>query len=77
MNCDERGRLLALHNQAALAIARTIEDLLKSAESASSVVYDLRRHAAGKARVGFESARLAYEAHVREHCCEPGSLVGV
>jgi hypothetical protein len=72
MNCDERRR----RNQATLANVKTIEDLLQGAETVSSVVYDIRRHAARKARVSFESASLAYEAHVRQHCCEPSSLVG-
>jgi hypothetical protein len=76
MNCDERGRLLGLYNRAKLAVDRTIEDLLQGAEPVSSVVYEMRRHAAKKARVGFELARLAYESHVSEHCGEPGNLVG-
>jgi hypothetical protein len=76
MNCDEERRLLRLHNQAKLAVDRTIEELLQGGGPDFSVVYDIRRHAAKKARGEFELARLAYEAHISDHCCEPGSLVG-
>ncbi len=33
-------------------------------------MYDIRRHAAEKARIGFELAGLAYESHVDQHHCE-------
>jgi hypothetical protein len=70
MKCEERARLLGVYNQATLAISTTVEDLLYGVGSGSSVMYDIRRHAAEKARVGFERAGLAYEAHVGEHHCE-------
>ena len=70
MKCDERAGLLNAYNGAALAISITVEDLLNSAGVVSSAIYDLRRHAAEKARIQFEFARLAYEVHVREHRCE-------
>jgi len=62
--------LLAVYNQATLAISTTVDDLLHGARAASSVMYELRRHAAEKARLAFERAGLAYDSHVREHHCE-------
>jgi hypothetical protein len=70
MKCDERARLLSAYNRATLAISIKVEDLLQSAGVVSSAIYDLRRHAAEKARIGLEFARLAYDLHVREHRCE-------
>jgi len=70
MKCIERARLLGVYNQATLAISTTVEDLLHGVGASSSVMYDIRRHAAEKARIGFEQAGLAYESHVREHHCE-------
>jgi hypothetical protein len=70
MPCEERARLLGVYNQATLAISTTVEDLLHGAGAASSLIYDIRRHAAEKARIGFEAAGLAYELHVHEHHCE-------
>jgi hypothetical protein len=77
MECDERVQLLGAYNRATLAISTAVEDLLYGVGAVSSVLYNLRRHAAGKARIGFELARLAYEAHLREHRCEAGSYVGI
>ena len=76
MNCDERVRLLSVHNKAALAISRTVEDLLDGGVGGSRVMYEIRRHAAGKARAGFELAWRAYEAHVDQHGCEVSNFVG-
>jgi len=70
MKCEERARLLGLYNQATLAISTTVEDLLHGVGAGSSVMYDIRRHAAEKARIGFELAGLAYESHVGEHHCD-------
>ena len=69
MLCQERARLLGAYNQATLAISTTIDDLLYGAGAVSSVIYNIRRHAAEKARIGFERASLAYESHVGEHHC--------
>ena len=69
MKCEERARLLGVYNQAALAISTTVDDLLYGAGAVSRVMYDIRRHAAEKARVGFERASFAYESHVGEHHC--------
>jgi hypothetical protein len=69
MKCNERARLLSAKNRAALAVSTTVEELLNGVGIVSCVVYDLRRHAAAEARIGFEFARLPYEAHLREHCC--------
>ena len=68
--CNERARLLGLYNQATLAISTTLEDLLHGPRSASSVMYEIRRHATEKARIAFERAGLAYASHVEEHHCE-------
>jgi hypothetical protein len=75
MKCDEKARLLGAYNRATLASSMSIENLLHGPGlhgpgTASSVIYDMRRHAAEKARTGFELARLAYDAHVRQHDCE-------
>ncbi len=70
MMCEERARLLGVFNQATLAISTTVEDLLHGAGACSGVMYDMRRHAAEKARIGFEQANLAYESHVDQHHCE-------
>ena len=70
MKCEERARLLGLYNQATLAISTTVEDLLHGVGTGSSVMYDIRRHATEKARIGFELAGLAYETHVGQHHCE-------
>lgn len=70
MPCEERARLLGVYNRATLAISTTVEDLLHGVAASSSLLYDIRRHAAEKARIGFESAELAYEAHVHQHRCE-------
>jgi hypothetical protein len=69
MKCDERARLLGSYNRAALAISTTVDDLLHDVGVVSNVIYDLRRHAARKARIGFELATLAYDAHVSAHRC--------
>ncbi|HSR06805.1 MAG TPA: hypothetical protein VLM42_06620 [Bryobacteraceae bacterium] len=62
--------MLGAYNQATLAISTTVEELLHGVGASSSLLYDIRRHAAEKARIGFELAELAYEAHVHEHHCE-------
>ena len=69
MKCEERARLLGLYNQATLAISTTVDDLLYGVRAASCVMYDIRRHAAEKARLEFERASLAYELHIGEHHC--------
>ena len=70
MQCEERARLLGVYNQAPLAISTSVEDLLHGVGASSSLLYDIRRHAAEKARIGFELAELAYESHVGQHRCE-------
>jgi hypothetical protein len=70
MKCEERARLLGVYNQATLAISTTVEELLHGIGASSSVLYDIRRHAAEKARIGFELAEFAYESHVGQHHCE-------
>jgi hypothetical protein len=75
MKCDERARLLGLFNKATLASSISIENLLHGPVShdtgaGSSLIYDMQRHLAEKARSGFEFARLAYDAHVSVHHCE-------
>ena len=70
MMCEERARLLSVYNRDTLAISTTVEDLLHGAGAGSSIIYDIRRHAAEKARIGFELAGLAYESHIHEHRCE-------
>ena len=62
--------MLGVYNQATLAISTTVEDLLHGVGASSNLLYDIRRHAAEKARTGFELAELAYEAHVHQHHCE-------
>ncbi len=61
---------MSVYNQATLAISTTVEDLLHGVGAGSRVMYDIRRHAAEKARIGFELAGLAYESHVDQHHCE-------
>ncbi len=70
MKCEERTRLLGVYNQATLAISTSVDDLLHGAALVSPAIYDMRRHAAEKARIAFERAGFAYESHVREHHCE-------
>jgi hypothetical protein len=70
MKCDERTRLLGAYNRATLTLSTAVQHLLNSGEA--SAAYDLHRYTADKARIEFESARLAYEAHVQEHHCEGG-----
>ena len=70
MPCEERARLLGLYNQATLAISTTVENLLHGVAASSSILYDIRRHAAEKARTAFELAEFAYEAHVHQHHCD-------
>ena len=70
MPCEERARLLGVYNQATLAICTTVETLLHGVGASSSLLYDIRRHAAEKARIGFQLAELSYEAHVKQHHCE-------
>jgi hypothetical protein len=70
MPCEERARLLGVFNRATLAISTTVEDLLHGVGASSSLLYDIRRHAAEKARIGFELAEFAYESHVHQHHCE-------
>jgi hypothetical protein len=70
MRCEEGTRLLGVYNQATLAISTSVENLLHGVGACSSVLYDIRRHAAEKARIGFELAELAYESHVGQHHCE-------
>ena len=75
MLCDERDRLLGLYNCGALAISITVDDLLHGVGPVSRIMYNIRRHAAAKARHGFELARLAYENHINEHGCETSILI--
>ena len=77
MKCDERARLLGAYNRATMAISITAGDLLHGVAVASRAIYDIRRHAAERARLGFELAGLAYEAHVREHRCEAPLMAGI
>lgn len=75
MNCAEKNRLLSAHNQANLALTSCVQQLL-SAEGMPVAVYAARRRDAQTARLEFESARLAYEAHVTAHRCENGAGSG-
>ena len=68
--CEERARLLGVYNRATLAVSTTVEDLLHGAGAGSSIIYDIRRHAAEKARIAFELAGLAYKSHIHDHHCE-------
>lgn len=77
MPCEERARLLGVYNQATLAISTSVEDLLHGVAASSSILYDIRRHTAEKARAGFELAELAYEAHVNKHHCDARSNVPI
>jgi len=67
--------LLNVFNKATLANSISIENMLNSflqrPGGLSSAIYNMGRHRAGKARNGFEIARLAYDAHVGMHHCEP------
>jgi hypothetical protein len=74
MECYERPRLLGDCNRAALALSITVDELLHGVDAGSSIIYDRRRHAAEKARVGFELAQRTYETHVDWHGCEPTRL---
>jgi hypothetical protein len=76
MECDERARLLNAHNKAALEFSIAIDELLVGVGGRSSLVYDLRRRAAERARAEFEPARSAYETHVGEHGCETSNFLG-
>lgn len=62
--------MLGAYNRATLAISITVEDLLQDGGIVSRAMYDIRRHAVERARIGFESAELAYETHIDEHHCE-------
>lgn len=70
MKCDERTRLLGTYNRATLVLSAALQDLLSS--EGVSAISDIHRFGANKARIEFESARLAFEGHVREHHCEGG-----
>ena len=72
MECKEAKELLAAYNRATLALSVSVQHLLNGGGVVPSEVYVLRRRAAEKARIEFESARLAYETHVRVHHCEGG-----
>src|SRR5580692_4928724 len=69
MECGEKIRLARARNRANLTLTSCVQQLL-SAEGTAVAVYASRRHDAQKARLDFESARLAYEAHVTAHRCE-------
>ena len=64
MTCDERIRLREAYNRATLAFSVSVQHLLNGGGLVPSAIYDQRRQ--------FESARLAYEAHIQEHHCEGG-----
>ena len=70
MKCDERTRLLEAYNRATLTLSTAVQHLLSGGDVIASVVYDMHRRAADKARKELEAARLAYEAHMQEHHCE-------
>lgn len=72
MKCDERTRLLEAYNRATLALSTAVQHLLSGGDAIASVVYDMHRRAADKARHELEAARLAYETHIQEHHCEGG-----
>jgi hypothetical protein len=75
MNCAEKIRLLSARNRANLVLTSCVQQLL-SAEGTPVAVYTSRRRDAQRARLDFESARLAYEAHVSAHRCENGAGSG-
>jgi hypothetical protein len=52
-----------------MASAATVQDLLYGSGGGSCTNYDLRRHATQKARINFETAGIAYEAHLEQHRC--------
>lgn len=72
MECQEAIQLLAAYNRATLALSVSVQHLLNGGGVVPQPLYDERRRAADKARIEFESARLAYETHVQEHHCEGG-----
>ena len=75
MKCDERTKLLCAYNQAALSISTTIADLLHGPKPTARLIYDIRRHAAEQARIHFELAEQAYEAHIHTHDCV--AMIGI
>lgn len=72
MECNEATQLLAAYNRATLALSVSVQHLLNGGGIVARPIYDKRRRAADKARTEFESARVAYETHVRVHHCEGG-----
>jgi len=72
MECEEALQLLAAYNRATLALSVSVQHLLNGGGVVPQQIYDERRRAADKARIEFESSRLAYETHVRVHHCEGG-----
>lgn len=72
MECKEALQLLAAYNTATLALSVSVQHLLNGGGIVPRPIYDEHRRAADKARIEFESARLAYETHVRVHHCGGG-----
>ena len=77
MECKEALQLLGTYNRATLALSVSVQHLLNGGGVVPQPIYDERRRVADKARTEFETSRLAYETHVREHHCEGGSTSGV
>lgn len=76
MECDKAKQLLRAYNKEALALSAAVQHLLNGGGLVAREVYVSRRHAAEKARIDFELARLAYEDHIREHHCGGGAGSG-
>jgi len=68
--CSTARQLLRDANRASMKLSRAIEDFLfASSPSGDVCVCSTARHAACRALYESESARDAFEAHLRDHCC--------
>jgi len=69
MFCEERARLVAGFNRAALVFSRAISVLNQKMATSPELEYNRLREAADDARTKCTEARLTLEHHRAEHGC--------
>ena len=69
MFCEEKARLVAEYNRAALVYSRAISVLNQKKATYPESEYERLRGAADDARIKCKEAHLAFERHMAEHGC--------
>jgi hypothetical protein len=69
MLCEEKARLFAEYNKAALIYSRLLTRLNQRMPKISQAEHERIRREADAASIKSKEARLAYERHTTEHGC--------